>query len=209
MTCGFLGRAVRPLGLALVMGAIELGGCSSTGGAGLFSSYTVASDDTCGDYKSQLKSYRDYFFSSMLEGAAIGAGVGALSGYLIGGNAQSTLIGAAAGGVVGGIGGYYVAKQKAASGNQAALTNSVYSDLSKENGQIDGVTQSFDNLRDCRLRTAQTVQNDLAARRISREEAQARLTKSMTGSSPTSTSPMRSAPRWASAAANTPRPRIR
>jgi hypothetical protein len=177
MTRGFVGRAIRPLGLALVIGTIELGGCSSTGGAGLFSSYTVSSDDTCGDYKSQLKGYRDFFFASMLEGAAIGAGVGALSGYLIGGNAQGALIGAAAGGVVGGVGGYYVARQKAAAGNQSALTNSVYQDLSRENGQIDGVTQTFVNLRDCRLRTAQVVKSDLAARRISREEAQAKLAK--------------------------------
>ena len=177
MASGFAGRAVRPLGLALAIGAMELTGCSSAGGPGLFSSYTVAADDTCGDYKSQLRGYRDFFFSSMLEGAAIGAGVGALSGYLIGGNAQGALIGAAAGGVIGAAGGYYAAKQKAAAGNQQALANSVYGDLSRENGQIDGVTQAFTNLRDCRLRTAQTVKGDLAARRISREEAEARLKK--------------------------------
>jgi len=177
MTSGFAGRAIRPVGLALMIGAIELSGCSSAGGPGLFSSYTVAADDTCGDYKSQLKGYRDFFFSSMLEGAAIGAGVGALSGYLIGGNAQGALIGAAAGGVIGAAGGYYAAKQKAAAGNQQTLANSVYADLSHENGEIDGVTQAFNNLRDCRLRTAQTVKSDLAARRISREEAEAKLKK--------------------------------
>ena len=172
-----VGLAVRPLGLALMIGVVELAGCSSTGGPGLFSSYTVASDDTCGDYKSQLKSYRDFFFSSMLEGAAIGAGVGALSGYLIGGNAQGALIGAAAGGVIGAAGGYYAAKQKAAAGDPRTLANSVYDDVNRENNQIDSVTQTFNNLRECRLRTARGVKDDLAARRISREDAQAKLKK--------------------------------
>ncbi|HZT51845.1 MAG TPA: SH3 domain-containing protein [Stellaceae bacterium] len=177
MACGGWGRAAQPLGIAFVVGALSLCGCSSTGGAGLFSSYSVAADDTCGTYKTQLSGYRDFFFSSMIEGAAVGAGVGALSGYLIGGSTQSTLIGAGAGAVVGGATGYYLAKQKAANGNQSALTDSVYQDLSRENSQIDGVTQAFDNLRDCRIRSAQQVKADLDAQRISRDEAQARLAK--------------------------------
>ncbi len=74
----------------------------------------------------------------MVEGAAVGGVLGGVTGYLIGGNATSTAIGAGAGAVAGGIGGYYVARQKAA-GNQNALTNAVFSDLSTENKKIDGV----------------------------------------------------------------------
>lgn len=177
MAFGFLGRAATPLGLALVIGTVELVGCSSTGGAGLFTSYTVAADDTCGQYRQQLSAYRDYFFSAMVQGATIGAAVGGLTGYFVGGNVKSTLIGAGAGAVTGAVGGYFFAKQKAANGNPTTLANSVYDDLNTENSEIDGVTGTFEKLHDCRLDAARSVKDDLAARRISRDDAQAKLRK--------------------------------
>src|SRR5262249_28196005 len=55
------------------------------------------------------------------------------------------------------------------------LTQSVYNDISTENGQIDAVTASFLALKDCRFQTAQLVKNDYKAGRMSREAAQAKL----------------------------------
>lgn len=175
MGVGFRGRAAWPLAFVLFVGALNIAGCSSTGGLGLFRPYTVDSDDTCGDYKTQLRSYRDFFFTSILVGAAAGATVGGITGYLAGGSTKDTLLGAGLGGVVGGVGGYFVAKQKAANGNQTELTNSVYDDVKKENSEIDGATQAFRKLRDCRIHTARLVKSDLAQRRISHDDAASKL----------------------------------
>ncbi len=128
--------------------------------------HTVEADDACGAQRQALKSYQDYFFSSMIQGAAIGAVGGGLAGLAIGGNAQSALIGAGAGALVGGATGYFAAKQKA-NNDPVALTNSVYQDVSHENGQIDGVSVAFNNLKDCRLRSAQAVKRDYRDKRIS------------------------------------------
>jgi hypothetical protein len=138
------------------------------------SSYTVAADDSCGAQRQSLKAYQDYFFASMIQGAAIGAVGGGLAGLALGGNVQSAAIGAGAGALVGGTVGYYAAKQKANS-DPVALTNSVYQDVNHENGQIDGVSVAFNNLRDCRLRSAQAVKSDYQAKRIAQADAQAKL----------------------------------
>lgn len=175
MGVGFLGRAAWPLGIALFVGAMTLAGCSSTGGLGLLRPYSVSSDDTCGDYKTELRSYRDFFFTSILAGAAAGAAVGGITGYLAGGTTRDTLLGAGLGGVVGGVGGYYLAKQKASNGNKSELTDAVYDDVKKENSQIDGATQAFRKLRDCRTRTARLVKRDFTQRRLSHDDAQTKL----------------------------------
>jgi len=138
------------------------------------SGYTVSSNDACAGQRAQLKSYQTYFYQSMAEGALAGAAVGATAGALIGGNWKAALIGAGAGAVVGAAGGYLAAKQRATS-DPVQLTQSVYQDVSTENGQIDAVTASFLALRDCRFQTAALVKNDYKAGRMSRDAAQAKL----------------------------------
>jgi hypothetical protein len=160
---------IRPATLALGVGALVLSGCA-TG----TSNYTVSSNDACAPQRAQLKSYQDYFYQSMAEGALAGAAVGATAGALIGGNWKAALIGAGAGAVVGAAGGYLAAKQKATS-DPVQLSQSVYQDISTENTQIDAVTASFLRLKDCRFQTAQLVKEDYRAGRISRDAAQAKL----------------------------------
>jgi len=176
MSCARLLNVVRPVSLALGVGALVLSGCTN-GGSGLgmgTSGYTVSSNDACAAQRAQLKSYQTYFYQSMAEGALAGAAVGATAGALIGGNWKAALIGAGTGAVVGAAGGYLVAKQRATS-DPVQLTQSVYTDISTENGQIDAVTASFLTLKDCRFQTAQLVKNDYKAGRMSREAAQAKL----------------------------------
>ena len=164
---------MRPGAILAAALALVVAGCGTTGP---FASYPISADDACGGQRQALKAYQDYFFSAMIQGAAVGAAVGGLAGYLAGNNTQSTLLGAGAGAVAGGAGGYFLAKQKANS-DPAALTGSVYQDVSKENSQLDGVSLAFRNLRDCRLRSAEQVKSDYAAKRIARDDAQARLAK--------------------------------
>jgi hypothetical protein len=168
-------RVPQPAGVLIAALTILCSGCAGAGGGGMFgSSYTVAADDSCGTQRQALKAYQDYFFASMIQGAAIGALGGGLAGLALGGNAQSAAIGAGAGALVGGTVGYYSAKQKANS-NPAELTNSVYTDVNHENGQIDGVSATFNNLRDCRLRSAEAVKRDYREKRIPLADAQTRL----------------------------------
>jgi hypothetical protein len=161
-------RAFRPVVITLSASALALSGCGSG------PSYTVAADDVCAAERQQLNSFHDYFFQSMVQGAAAGALGGALMGGLIGGNAKGALIGAGAGAVVGGATGYFAAKQRAA-GNPGQLTQSVYGDVSRENEQIDSVTLSFRRVSECRVRSAQSIKRDYAAGKMSQADAQARL----------------------------------
>ena len=88
MSCARLLNVVRPVSLALGVGALVLSGCTN-GGSGLgmgTSGYTVSSNDACAAQRAQLKSYQTYFYQSMAEGALAGAAVGATAGALIGGN---------------------------------------------------------------------------------------------------------------------------
>ncbi len=168
-----MGRTLPVLALSMAIMAVSIAGC---GGANPFASYPIASDDPCGPQRQQLKSFQDYFFSAMIEGAAIGAVVGGITGYVTGQDTKSTLIGAGSGAVVGGVGGYLLAKEKANS-DPAAVSNSVYQDVNTENQQIDGVTAAFRAVRDCRVRTARAVKRDYAAKRITNDDAQQQLAK--------------------------------
>jgi Bacterial SH3 domain len=143
-------RATGPLGSVVVIGALLLAGCYATGGGGRSGSLTVAPDDSCGQYRQQLSAYRNYFTTAMAHDADTAAGAG---------------------------GGYYLAKEKAADGNPQTLAGSVYDDLNTENSEIDGVTATFEKLHQCRLDSARMVKDDLAAHRISRDDAQAKLAR--------------------------------
>ncbi|HUK58563.1 MAG TPA: SH3 domain-containing protein [Stellaceae bacterium] len=159
---------------ALLTSFVALTGCAGSAGPFGGGGYTVAADDTCAAQRQALKAYQDYFFSSMIQGAAIGAVGGGLMGLAIGGNAQSAAIGAGVGALAGGATGYFAAKQKA-NNDPVALTSSVYDDVNRENGQIDGVSAAFRAVRTCRLQAADAVKADYAAKRTTREDAQAKL----------------------------------
>ncbi len=167
-------RASPRIAAALLTSFVALTGCAGSAGPFGGSSYTIAADDACGPQRQALKAYQDYFFSSMIQGAAIGAVGGGLMGLAIGGNAQSAAIGAGVGALAGGATGYFAAKQKANS-DPATLTSSVYDDVNRENGEIDGVSGAFRAIRTCRIQSADAVKADYAAKRITRDDAQAKL----------------------------------
>jgi len=169
-------QKIAPATMLLAVGAMSLEGCAQGSAMNPFTSYNVAADDDCGQYRTQLKGYQSYFFASMVEGAAMGAVLGGLAGYAIGGNATGALVGAGTGALIGGVGGYYAAKAKANS-SPGALTASIYSDISNENRQIDGVTATFRNLKDCRIRSAAQIKREYNAKRIDQQTAAAKLTK--------------------------------
>jgi hypothetical protein len=169
-------HSVAPAALLLAASSLPLTGCAPGSAMNPFTSYNIAPDDSCGQWRQQLKTYHDYFFSSMVQGAAMGAVLGGLAGYAIGGNATGALIGAGTGAVVGGASGYYLAKQKATS-DPNALSASIYSDVAAENQHIDGVTAAFRNLKDCRIRSAREVKRDYQSHKLTQPDAEAKLVK--------------------------------
>ena len=66
--------------------------------------------------------------SDTTKGAAIGTGVGAIAGQIIGGNTAGTLIGAGAGALLGGIVGHELDYQKQKSAQQKATVSANQSD---------------------------------------------------------------------------------
>jgi hypothetical protein len=141
--------------------------------------------DSCRPLVVALDSTGDFFGEDILQGAAIGAGAGALLGGLIAassgrGQGRDVLagvaIGAAAGAALGGAGGYLAARQRQ-SADQAVLAASVGDDLTRENAEIDKTQRALDRLIDCRVANAGRIRNDVAARRITREQGSAAMAR--------------------------------
>ncbi|MBI3707392.1 MAG: hypothetical protein HY246_06910 [Proteobacteria bacterium] len=167
----------RPTVVALTTLALALQGCAEGGFAPGFSGYTVAADDVCRAERTELKSVEDFFTRSMIQGAVAGAVAGGLAGAIIGGGRGSAVLaGAATGAVVGGFAGYYQARQQAAKSN-AELVQSISSDITNENQQVDRTTAAFRRLRTCRFEQARGIKADFAAGKIDRDEAAKRMAK--------------------------------
>jgi hypothetical protein len=130
--------------------------------------------DACRPQLLALDSTGDFYGEQILQGAAIGAASGALIGGLASGRWQGALIGAAVGGASGAAVGYYAALQRQAA-DQQALFVQMSKDLSSENAQLDRTQIAFNNLMDCRLRSADRVRDMLRAGRIDRATALAQM----------------------------------
>ena len=130
--------------------------------------------DVCRPQRVTLDSTGNFFAEDIVQGAAIGAAFGGLSGLLAGRDVRGALIGAAAGGALGAAGGYWKARQQQAS-DQASLYRTISSDIQRENGAIDKTQTAFNQLVDCRRSEASQVRADLSAGRITRDQAQAAM----------------------------------
>lgn len=163
---------------ALLTAATMLGACVSTRAA------RIGGDDgdACRTQLVALDSTGNFFGEDILRGAAVGAVSGALLGGLLavatgqrgGGIAAGAAIGAVGGGVVGGTAGYLSARQQQAT-DQASLSMAVAGDLAAENAQLDRTQIAFDQLMDCRFRTADQVRLDVQSGRIARPQASAAM----------------------------------
>jgi hypothetical protein len=130
--------------------------------------------DACRPQLLALDSTGDFYGEQILEGAALGALSGALIGGLASGRWQGALIGAAVGGASGAAVGYYAALQRQAA-DQQALFVQMSSDLSRENAQLDRTQIAFNNLMDCRLRSAEQVRDMVRTGRMDRAVARSQM----------------------------------
>jgi len=130
--------------------------------------------DACRPQLVALDSTGDFYGEQILQGAAIGAASGALIGGLASGRWQGALIGAAIGGASGAAVGYYAALQRQAA-DQQALFVQMSNDLSRENAQLDRTQIAFNNLMDCRLRSAERVRELVRSGRMDRANGQSQM----------------------------------
>ncbi|MBR0656644.1 hypothetical protein [Plastoroseomonas arctica] len=138
--------------------------------------------DACRPQLVQLDSTGNYFAEDIIRGAAIGVAGGAILGGIVaaarGGNSRNVAVGAGIGAVAGGVAGAaagYISARRQQYSDQAQLNQAIAQDVSAENQQIDRSQRAFDLLLDCRMATAARIRSDFAARRISREQAQAAM----------------------------------
>jgi hypothetical protein len=165
-------------GLSLLTAAALLSACVTTREG------RIGADDgdACRTQLVALDSTGNFFGEDILRGAAIGAVSGAVLGGLLAaatgqrgsGIAAGAGIGAVAGGVTGGTLGYLSARQQQAA-DQASLNQAIATDLAAENAQLDRTQIAFDQLMDCRFRSAQQIRADAASGRLARPQAQAAM----------------------------------
>lgn len=160
---------VRASLVSITIAAMALTGCVTTQ-----QDRIGANDgsDACYQYRVALDSTGNYYAEDMLKGAAIGAGAGALTGALAGGNVKSALIGAAAGAALGTLGGYWNSKMQ--QGRDQAILG-VMSDLDTENQNLNRTQVALDQLVNCRRAEIARVKADYKAKRIGKPEAEQRL----------------------------------
>jgi len=130
--------------------------------------------DVCRVQLVQLDSTGNFFGEDMVRGAAVGALSGALIGGLATGRWQGALLGAAIGGAGGAAVGYYAALQRQ-QGDQAGINAQIANDLQRENAEIDRTQIAWDQLFDCRLRSAQQIRQAVRDGRLNREVATQQL----------------------------------
>lgn len=92
------------------------------------------------------------------KGAAIGAGVGAIGGQIIGGNTESTLIGAAVGTLLGAIIGN-ASDQSYAAGREAAATNKRVVYYDDQGGAVEAIPGPVNQHTNCRKVTKRVWKN--------------------------------------------------
>ncbi|MDB5412720.1 MAG: hypothetical protein JWR10_1055 [Rubritepida sp.] len=165
--------ARRPLhrATAFLTASLVLAGCATTQAG------RIGGDDgrdACRAQLVALDSTGDYYGEDILQGAAIGALGGAAIGGLATGNWRGALIGAAVGGATGAAVGYYSALQRQARDQQAIFAQ-MSNDLSRENAQLDRTQVAFDQLTDCRLRTASRVRDLVKSGRMDRNQGLAQM----------------------------------
>lgn len=125
------------------------------------------------------------FNRTIAEGVVFGALLGAMAGAATGaavksknrgeGAAIGAAIGALAGGLAGGIAGSYYADKKQQYANEEARLNSIVADLRQQNTELAALVDSTRTVVAEDQRRLDQINQDLAANRITRQQAQRQL----------------------------------
>ena len=113
----------------------------------------------------------------VLQGALIGAGVGALAQLLTGGNRQDAVkgaaVGALAGGAIGGMDGYRKAKLQQSKMNEVEALQAAANDVRADNAKLQAFLDTSSVVMTEGTRRLAAIKGDVDAKRISAAQAQA------------------------------------
>ena len=156
--------------------------------AGSFGGYSSSSGSYSGNGnltadEKLLREQSDSFVQdNIFGGAASGALIGCLLGLVLGAllRASSAVIGcsagAAGGAIVGGVDGYMNAKAAQNQSNKILMTRSVTADIRRENAKLEPAVQTAQRVVDADQKKLDQIKADLAAKKITMENAQAEAT---------------------------------
>ena len=164
--------------LALTCSLVIAGTTSCQNGGTIFSGGADTAD-ACGREHVAFAESKSFYVQQVAQGALLGtlggAALGALAASASGGNVgKGAAIGAGAGLVAGGAAGYFNARQQQAA-DQAALSNSVYTDISRASQEMDRATTTFAAVRNCRFAAADRIKGSFRQGALSRDKAAAQL----------------------------------
>ena len=160
---------------------LSLAGCQ-TPPSGPGASLAADPTDPCQGERAAFASSKSYFqdkiVTGAVTGAAVGGGLGALTGLAATGNWRGALIGglagAAVGGVAGGTSAYYGTLAERAR-DQDELAYNMNQDLARESQEIDHTAAAFGRLRACRFAQAGLVKDQARAHMLDRPTALLRI----------------------------------
>jgi SH3-like domain-containing protein len=164
--------------LALTCSLVAAGTTACQNGGTIFSGGADAAD-SCGREHVAFAESKSFYLQQVAQGALFGtlggAALGALAASASGGNVgKGAAIGAGAGLVAGGAAGYFHARQQQAA-DQAALSNSIYGDISRASQEMDRATTTFAAVRNCRFATADRIKGAFRQGSLGRAQAAAQL----------------------------------
>jgi hypothetical protein len=174
-------RFVRAIAVPLLAAAcVGLTACQTPGGPG--AQLAMDPSDPCQSERAAFAGSRTYFQDKIatgaVTGAAVGGGVGALTGLAATGNLRGALIGGLAGAAVGGVAGagtaYYNTLAERAR-DQNELAYNMNQDLTRESQEIDHTAAAFGRLRACRFAQARYVKDQARSHVLDRQTALARI----------------------------------
>ena len=171
-------RARLAFRLALSCTLIIAGTAACQSGGTMFSGGADASD-ACGREHVAFAESKSFYLQQVAQGALLGtlggAALGALAASASHGDVgKGAAIGAGAGLVAGGAAGYFNARRQQ-SVDQAALSNSIYGDISKASQEMDRATTTFTAVRNCRFAQANRIKGAFRQGTLSRGQAAAQL----------------------------------
>ncbi|HEX6841936.1 MAG TPA: SH3 domain-containing protein [Stellaceae bacterium] len=171
-------RARLAFRLALCCSLVVAGTSACQNGGTMFSGSADASD-ACGREHVAFAESKSFYLQQVAQGALLGTLGGAVLGALAasashGDVGKGAAIGAGAGLVAGGTAGYFNARQQQAA-DQAALSSSIYGDISKASQEMDRATTTFAAVRNCRFAQANRIKGAFRQGTLGREQAVAEL----------------------------------
>jgi outer membrane lipoprotein SlyB len=160
------GHLSKGLTAAAIILALAVSGCAQT---------QHSSGRPFTPEEQRLRQQASVYNQTVLEGCAVGIGVGALAGYLAGGNLTSTAVGAGAGAAIGCGAGWYIANLQEGHAGKEQQLDAMITDVRADNERMAGLVVSARQVIAKDKAKIDQIDRDLASGKMSMEMARAEM----------------------------------